>query len=89
MSKKTETFNLHSNRRQTKVSKMNEVKKCPKCNGEVQKGNLFTPRNGGTVIKFTDRESESLWILGNAKKVHALACKSCGYVENYKEMNKP
>ena len=88
MLEKTEIFNLHSNRRRTRGSKMSEAKKCPKCGGKMQKGNLFsTP--AGRFIRFTDRESESVWTIGNVSKVDAFACKSCGYIEIYKEMNKP
>jgi predicted nucleic-acid-binding Zn-ribbon protein len=67
---------------------MSEVKKCLKCGGEMQKGNLVVPIDG-RFIKFTDRVSEPSWAMPKMEKVDAFACKSCGYIEIYKEMNKP
>ena len=62
---------------------MNEVKKCPKCGGEMKKGSLFGSM--GTFVEFSDKESESFWSLGNTSKINAYACKTCGYVEIYTE----
>ena len=64
-------------------SKMSEVK-CPKCGGEMQKGNLVAPM-GGRFVKFTDQVSESLWGMPKMEKVDVFACKSCGYIEIYRK----
>lgn len=70
---------------------MSEVKKCPKCNGKMEKGKrLFSC--GGTYLCMRKDE----WI-GRDKaipwdSITAFYCKECGYVELYKEMtdvNKP
>lgn len=60
---------------------MSEVKKCPKCGGEMQKGSLFG--YGGKLIKWTSKESQPLLTMGETKDISAFLCKNCGYVEIY------
>lgn len=57
---------------------MNEVRKCPKCSGEMEIGHLDGAYhwNCGTNY-FRLRYGPRIW---------GYACKDCGYVEFYKEM---
>ena len=75
----TEILNRHSNRRRTRGSKMSDVRKCPKCGGEMQKGSLFGFY--GQLTKWTNKESGLVWRGGN--DVSAFLCKNCGYIELY------
>ena len=62
---KTEILNLHSNRKQTRGSKMSEVKKCPKCGGEMEVGYLDNApywRHGRSILGVLDGMEESLHI---------------------------
>lgn len=62
---------------------MSEVKKCPKCGGEMKKG--YVRGTGGQMypVHFTDKVS--LWGGGNREDTCALACRNCGYIELYIE----
>ena len=57
-----------------------EVKKCPKCDGEMEQGE-FTPSHIPThrFLKKGD-------LLGD--EIIPFYCKNCGYLELYKEMKK-
>jgi len=55
---------------------MSEVRKCPKCGGEMEKGRIFT--YGG--ISFAKKGD---WF---GDKIIPYYCKNCGYIEIYKEM---
>jgi hypothetical protein len=59
---------------------MNEVKKCPKCNGEMEIGYLRDAPYW--------RKGTSLWQVGFGTRVYAYRCKSCGYIELYAEKEK-
>ncbi|MDH5482318.1 MAG: PF20097 family protein [Candidatus Bathyarchaeota archaeon] len=60
---------------------MNEVRKCPKCDGEMEQGCI---RPGGYMpVRFSD--SESFWFRGRQRKIYAFSCKVCGYTELYTE----
>jgi predicted nucleic-acid-binding Zn-ribbon protein len=54
-----------------------EVKKCPKCGGESEKGYL---RDAPWW-----RHGESFLQVGFGKRIFAYRCKNCGYVEFYTE----
>ncbi len=58
---------------------MTEAMKCPKCGGNVEEGEVVAQytrlRDFGTYFKNEKR-----------KPVIAYACKKCGYIELYKEM---
>jgi predicted nucleic-acid-binding Zn-ribbon protein len=61
---------------------MSEVKKCPKCSGEMEIGHLHNAlywRNGRSTLRF-----------GLDGKVFGYKCRNCGYIEFYfeKEENK-
>jgi predicted nucleic-acid-binding Zn-ribbon protein len=56
---------------------MNEVKKCPKCNGEMETGYL---RDAPWWRKGT-----RLPALGFGPRVFAYKCKNCAYIELYAE----
>jgi uncharacterized Zn finger protein len=56
---------------------MSEVKKCPKCGGEMEVGYLFN-------APYWTR-GRSRWSFGWDGRVFAYKCKNCGYVELYFE----
>jgi uncharacterized Zn finger protein len=56
---------------------MSEVKKCPKCGGEMEVGYLFN-------APYWTR-GRSRWSFGWDGRVFAYKCKNCGYVEFYFE----
>ena len=60
---------------------MSEVKKCPKCGGEMEEGERITAymTQAVTFAKKTD-------LFGD--KIIPFYCKSCGYIELYKKMKK-
>jgi predicted nucleic-acid-binding Zn-ribbon protein len=59
---------------------MSEVKRCPKCGGEMEKGRV---RGYGTIDARFDT-SESFWY-SRGVKIRAFSCSKCGYIELYKE----
>ena len=59
---------------------MGEVKKCPKCGGEMEQGNRIAGFGGG--ITFAKRND----LVGD--KIIPFYCKNCGYIELYKELKK-
>ena len=56
---------------------MSDVKKCPKCGGDMEKGHL---RDAPWW-----RQGESLLQVGFGKRIFAYRCKNCSYVELYTE----
>lgn len=62
---------------------MNEVRKCPKCDGEMKNG--YVMGTGGQMypVHFTDKIS--FWGGGNKESTRALTCKNRGYIELYIE----
>lgn len=65
---------------------MEGVKKCPKCNGQMDSGKL----SGGAYTDFiSDRiKGIPLFRRGSVKRVKAYMCMNCGYLELYGEVNK-
>ena len=57
---------------------MSEVKKCPKCSGEMVKGEFL--KNLPKVIVFPKKGRRSF------DRVIPTYCKKCGFMEIYKEM---
>ena len=57
---------------------MSEVKKCPKCGGEMEQGKRIAGYGGG--ITFAKRGD----LVGD--KIIPFFCKNCGFIEIYKEM---
>lgn len=60
---------------------MNEVKKCPKCGGEMENQRLRS--YGGADVSIS---GPGFW--GKAKRVETYSCKNCGFIELYKEMKR-
>jgi predicted nucleic-acid-binding Zn-ribbon protein len=56
---------------------MNQIKKCPKCNGE-----MAGDRHIGYYTELTLKKGDEF--IG--ERINALYCKNCGYIELYKEM---
>jgi predicted nucleic-acid-binding Zn-ribbon protein len=56
---------------------MSDVKKCPKCNGEMEVGYL----TGAPYWK----RGRRFWGSGMDSKVFAYKCRTCGYTEFYCE----
>jgi predicted nucleic-acid-binding Zn-ribbon protein len=56
---------------------MNEVRKCPKCGGEMEIGHLSQANYW--------RHGKDRWTFEIGKRVFAHKCKNCGYVELYVE----
>jgi predicted nucleic-acid-binding Zn-ribbon protein len=56
---------------------MSEVKKCPKCSGEMEQGKRIVVGGGITFAKRGD-------LIGD--KIIPFYCKNCGFIEIYKEM---
>ena len=59
---------------------MSEVKKCPKCDGEMVQGEFL--KNLPKVVVFTKEDQRS------CERVIPNYCKKCGFIEIYKEMKK-
>jgi len=57
---------------------MSDVKKCPKCGGEMEIGHLSSA--------YYWRHGKSMWTTEIGERVFAYKCKNCGYIELYKEM---
>jgi uncharacterized OB-fold protein len=55
----------------------NEVKKCPKCSGEMEVGYLQNAPYW--------RRGRSRWSIGWDGRVFGYKCKNCGYIEFYFE----
>ena len=63
------------------VVAMSEVKKCPKCGGEMDRGIVGRARIGGDWFRWIP--SESIWYMGSTEKAVAFRCRQCGFVEVY------
>jgi len=63
---------------------MSEIKKCPKCSGEMEMRFLA---GYGYACKLLST-SDGMWLTGKREKVLAFACKECGFIELYREMEK-
>jgi len=58
-----------------------EVRKCPKCGGEMAPSEALV---GYGVWGFRLKKLETGDMIGD--KIYALYCRNCGYIEFYKEM---
>jgi len=57
-----------------------EVKKCPKCGGDMEIGHL------SNAIRWV--HGRSIWTLETGPRIYGYKCKNCGYVEFYVESAK-
>jgi predicted nucleic-acid-binding Zn-ribbon protein len=57
-----------------------EVKKCPKCGGNLEIGYL--------PGAFSWSAGRSLWSIRRSSRIFAYRCENCGYVEFYAEKKK-
>jgi len=64
---------------------MSEVKKCPKCGGEMERRTLRAG-GGGYFVELSD--SESVWRIGKHDRVVGFLCHECGFVELYRDVKK-
>jgi predicted nucleic-acid-binding Zn-ribbon protein len=56
---------------------VSEVKKCPKCGGDMQKADYLSGYGAARLVKFGDIRGD---------KVIPLYCTKCGYIELYRKM---
>lgn len=61
---------------------MSEVKKCPKCGGEMEKGDKLVGEHGLLSVRFAKKGDA----LGD--QIIPFYCKNCDYIELYKEKKK-
>ena len=59
---------------------MSEVKKCPKCGGEMEKGYKLVGESGLLSVRFAKKGDA----LGD--QIIPFYCKNCGFIEIYKGM---
>jgi len=59
---------------------MSEVKKCPKCGGEMEKGDKLVGERGLLSVRFA-KEGDAL-----GDQIIPFYCKNCGFIEIYKGM---
>jgi len=62
-----------------------EVKKCPKCSGQMER-RVLRVGGGGYFVELSD--SESVWKMGKHDRINGFLCRECGFVELYKQMKK-
>lgn len=60
-----------------------KVKKCPKCGGDMTRGQLLTRHNPLKHYDVVFDYAEQSKLLTEKKRLVAYACEKCGYVESY------
>ena len=64
---------------------MSEAEKCPKCGGEMEKGDIVG--YGWASVVFKSRETKLLHGLASKETTTtSYSCKICGYVEIYRDI---
>jgi len=58
-----------------------EIKKCPKCGGEMREGKLRGA--AGVYIRF---DTSGSWLFPSYESFEGFMCQKCGFIEFYKEM---
>lgn len=68
---------------------MEESKKCPKCDGEMEKGAEFSIRGGRVSWGVLEGGKVAKWLTGGGtvrrREAATYRCKKCGYLESYAE----
>ena len=64
---------------------MSEVRKCPKCGGDMDRRALRVG-GGGYFVELSD--SESVWKMGKHDRIAGYLCQECVFVELYRQMKK-
>ena len=66
---------------------MDETRICPKCNGEMKRGNLVF-QMGATQgnVTWSEKGGERL-VFRQLPLVQAYLCQKCGYLENYVDVS--
>lgn len=66
--------------------KMNEkeVKKCPKCGGEMVEGDVGTTSWPLGLMGWFHLRKKGDWLGGSSGRIQAYYCKNCSYIEFYK-----
>ena len=62
-----------------------EVKKCPKCGGQMERRTLRVG-GGGYFVELSD--SESVWKMGKHHRIVGFLCQECSFVELYRDVKK-
>jgi len=60
---------------------MSEVKKCPRCGGEMEKGDCLFGYGGSVKLQYFSKEKQPL-----QDSVIPFYCRNCGYLEFYRAM---
>jgi len=62
-----------------------ENKKCPKCEGEMKRGNVA----GRALMQFMTGDPNKLFgLVRGVRKTNAYMCQKCGFIEMYGELEK-
>lgn len=59
---------------------MEEIKKCPKCGSEMEKGSILNP---GSISGLRWQKGEFKKLLNVLGRLHKIDSYKCGYLENY------
>jgi len=62
---------------------MTDQSKCPKCEGEMEKGFIPTYKIGATPPTFWVSKISFMKGLENKKDITVYRCSSCGFLESY------
>ncbi len=64
---------------------MGEIKKCPKCDSDMERGQLLDLGYATSKAQSWAKQASSVLGLGakGERKIISFRCKSCGYLENY------
>jgi predicted nucleic-acid-binding Zn-ribbon protein len=63
---------------------LSEVKKCPKCGGEMEIGAITG--YGMANVGFKSGEKKTLRVVPKMNYTKAYSCKVCGYIEIYRKI---
>jgi predicted nucleic-acid-binding Zn-ribbon protein len=64
---------------------MVETRKCPKCNGDMEKGNLMDETYLSSAPQKWAKHATGFMGVGSkdTKKITSYRCKNCGFLENF------
>jgi hypothetical protein len=64
---------------------MEEIRKCPKCNGDMEKGHLMDETDISSAPQKWAKHATGFMGVGSedTKRIISYRCTSCGYLENF------